>query len=295
MLTAHDFLFGIIAPAVLAAVAMVLAYLPRRKIRPREPQFWGAALAIAGGFAITYIGIRGGMPKLPPRSADAWLFLAPISAVLIGVIATLLPRQRWLDAILSIGVLALLAHLLLLNRQHAIAASTLHKWMMAATAGSIVWWIGMEMLVSRLRGTTMPLILTITTMVSAAVIANAHSQAYGQLAAGLGAALAAITVLSLYLRGLTLARGGMLAIAAILLGLLLCAHHYADLGLRDLIFLAAAPLCAWIAEIPPLARKPKPRLAVRLVAVLIVLAIPFIPAAKGLKQTMQEQQESYQY
>jgi hypothetical protein len=209
---------------------------------------------------------------------------------LIGIIATVLPRQRWLDAILSIGVLGLLAHLVLLNRQHAIESSALKRWMMAATACMIVWWIAMEMLASRLRGTSFPLILTLTSLVSAAVVANAHSQAYGQLAAGLGAALAAITVMSLWLRGVTLARGGVLAVAAILLGLLLCAHHYADLGQTDLILLAVAPLVAWVGEIRPIAKKPIARASIRLLAVLIVLAIPFIPAAKGLHQTMQEQQ-----
>jgi hypothetical protein len=167
--------------------------------------------------------------------------------------------------------------------------------MMAATAGMVVWWIAMELLASRLRGATMPLLLTITSMVAATVITNAHSQAYGQLAAGLGAALAAVTVLAFWLRGLTLARGGVLAVAAILLGLLLCGHHYADLGQRDLILLAAAPLTAWIAEIPPLARKPKSRWIIRFAVVVIVLAIPFIPAAKGLRQTMQEQQQAYPY
>lgn len=297
MFTPHDLLWGIIAPVVIAAVAMVLAHLPRRSTRPRDAQPWGAALALAGGFAVALIGIRG-RPAFPPVAADGWLALAAGPVILIAIVATLLPKQRWLDVVASIVLLALLAWVLMQRRHHALEPKEWWTWTIAAAAGMVIWWAAMDILASRMRGPALPLLLAITSLASAAVLVNARSQAYGQLAAALGFALVGTMVLGFWLKGATLSRGGIPAVAAIALGLLICGFHYADLALRDLILLAAAPLTAWLGEFLPgkwPGKWAKTRFAVRLIALLVVLAIPLVPALKGLMETMKEQQESYQY
>jgi hypothetical protein len=73
----------------------------------------------------------------------------------------------------------------------------------------------------------------------------------------------------------------------VLLGVVLAGHYFADLSMLDLILLAAAPLGAWVGEIPVFKSK-RPRFAARIVAVLIILASPLVPALKGLRETMQE-------
>jgi hypothetical protein len=96
--------------------------------------------------------------------------------------------------------------------------------------------------------------------------------------------------------GASLARGGILAGAVLLLGLLLGGRFLADLSTRDMALLAAAPLAAWAGEIPGLGKGNSwKRNAVRIVAVLAICALPAFDAAKGLKETLREQTESYQY
>jgi hypothetical protein len=80
-----------------------------------------------------------------------------------------------------------------------------------------------------------------------------------------------------------------------LLGLVLCGYFFADLTPTELLILAAAPLTLWAGEIPPLRRRPWARFIVSAVLMLAVLSVAVISAAKGVKRTMDEQTESYQY
>ena len=50
-----------------------------------------------------------------------------------------------------------------------------------------------------------------------------------------------------------------------------------------------------IGEIAPLRRRPWARFVVSAVLMFGVLSVALVPAAKGLKQTMDEQRESSQY
>jgi hypothetical protein len=292
VLTAHDFLWGIIAPAVLAAVAMVLAYLPRRKERSAQP--WGAAVSVGVGFAIAFVAIRG-KPAIPPVAVDGWLMLMGLVAAIVGVIATAAGQRGRLGSwILSVAVLVVTAWLVMRPRSRNLSPQEFWIAVSVAAGGMILWWIAVESLASRVTGMTMPLVLSITALASGAALMNAGSQAFGQLAGAIGVTLAAIAVMLLWMRGATISHGGVLAVAVLLLGLLICGQFY-DLSLSHLILLAAAPLTAWLGEIKPLDRKPFIRFGVRMVALLIVLAIPLVLAIKGLKKTMNDQTESYQY
>jgi hypothetical protein len=286
--TASDVLWGIIAPAVLAAVAMVLAYVLRGR-QQTEPAPWGATLAIAGGFVIAYVGITGVPRRCPPRVAQDWLVLLSPVPLLIAVLATIVPRRigRWVAAALSGLLIALTAYLLL--RRNAITVIVPVAILMAG------WWIAMESLASRVRGATLPLLLSITSMSAAAVLMDAGVQPFAQYAAAIGFSLGAITLVNLLLRGATLSDGGMLALAVLLLGLLICGYFFSDVSRRDAILLALAPSAAWAGELPQLSRRPLLRFAVRSLVVLIVLSIPLVPAIRGLERTLREQTNSIEY
>jgi len=140
---------------------------------------------------------------------------------------------------------------------------------------------------------TLPLILTICASAASLTLVNAHTLFLGQLAGVSAAAMGAIMVAALWFKKLSLARGAMLALTVVFVGVILAAHFFADLSQLDLILLTVAPLAAWLGELPFKSRRT--RFTVRVVAVLLILLIPLVPALKGLRETMKEQTESYTY
>jgi hypothetical protein len=162
-------------------------------------------------------------------------------------------------------------------------------------AAFVAWWLLTDRLAARVTGPTVPLVLMITASVaSMTLVGSAHSMFMGQLAGAVAAACGVMWVLGFFFRKQSMARGGVLALVVALLGVILAGHYFADLSMLDAILLALAPVTAWVGEVPVF-RSKRPRFAARLVAVLVVLAIPLVPAAKGMRDTMREQTESYTY
>ena len=103
MLTPHDILFGIILPAVIAIVAMLLSHLPPWK-REAQTLPFGPAVAIAGGFVVAFAGIAG-WPELPPIGFEGWLVYLAIASAVVGVIATIaITAGRMMPKRMSWGV-----------------------------------------------------------------------------------------------------------------------------------------------------------------------------------------------
>ena len=286
----------IAAPVAIALVATLLAHLPPRRDRATQP--WGPALAVAGAFAAAFAGLRG-RPAFPPRDAQTWLVYLGAISVLIAILATVLaPKKRWSWFVLApLSIILILATVWLLARSQIPLFGWKRFLLRAAViaAGMIVWWVLMEALAARPKGVAaaLPLILTITASVAALTIVNAHSMLLGQLAGSIAAALGAITLLGVWFKKLSLARGGVLTLTIVLLGVILAAHFFADLSRLDLILLGVAPLAAWAGELPWKGKRT--RFAVRVIAVLVVLLIPLVPALRGLRATLQEQTDSYMY
>ncbi|MEO6437010.1 MAG: hypothetical protein ABIP55_14805 [Tepidisphaeraceae bacterium] len=285
-------LWVVLLPAAVAVIATLVSLIPGRRDSASQP--WGPALAICAGFVAAYTKLKG-IEGFPPVNVQTWLVYLGVPVVLIAIIATVSPRRaRWIVFALSVTLIVL--SVWLFSRPLARSLEPREFWTRTAffAAGAVAWLGLMEALASRVKGATLPLLLWICAVGAALAVINAHSLLLGQLVGTVAAALGAIALLGLWFRNLTLARGGVLALAVVLLGLILCGHLYADLSQRDLILLAAAPLMAWAGELPFLKRGGV-RFAVRLIAVLLVLAIPLVPALKGLQQTMQEQTDAYSY
>ena len=289
-----DILIWVIAlPVGVALVAVLLAHLPLRRDRATQP--WGPALAIAGGFAAAFVGLRGGA-LFPPRDAQTWLVYLGGASVLVAIAATVTAKSRWRWGVVVASVALIAATVWFLGRtQIPILGWRDFLWRMAVIAGCmVVWWFLVDRLAARSKGPAVPLVLMITASVAALALVNAHSLFLGQLAGACAAALGAIMVAGLWFKNLTIARGGVLSLTVVLLGVVLAGHYFADLSMLDLILLAAAPLAAWVGEVK-LIKSKRARFATRVMAVLLVLTIPLVPALKGLRETMQEQTDSYVY
>lgn len=298
MLTFRDILWGIGAPAVLAAVFVLLAHAPRARRRERDAQPWGATLAIVAAFATAFVAIAG-RPAIPPVTAEGWLPYLAVPVAILGVIATVAAGRRGRAGAAAASVILLLLTAFLLGGPKRQSAEPREAWTLIAIAAAtmLAWWAAMEPLARRLRGPTLPLLLSATAGVTALVLVDTGTQTLGQIAGAVSVALGTIALLALVrLRNLTLARGGVLAVAVLVLGLILVGetHFYGYMEPSHAFLLAAAPLAAWLGQLVP-ARKRKLRFAVAALAVLGVLSIPLVPAVRGLHKTMTEQTESYVY
>src|SRR5205823_12755451 len=134
------------------------------------------------------------------------------------------------------------------------------------------WWATMEALASGVRGFSFPLLLVLVCGTAALVLVNAHSQRLGQYAGAISLALFVAAGVALWGREASISRGAILVIMIILLGLFVSGRFYADLTMRDMLFLAAAPLAAWAGELPGLGKQRSAmRVIVRTLAVLVIV------------------------
>ena len=289
-----DILIWVIAvPVAVSLVAMLVAHVPLKRQRATQP--WGPALAIAGAFAAAFAGLRGA-PPFPPRDAQTWLVYLGGTAVLIAVAATVTAKSRWRWGVVAVSVVLIAATVWLLGRSQIPILGWRHFLVRMAVIATcmVAWWLLMDRLAARAKGVAVPLVLMITASVAALALVNAHSVFLGQLAGASAAALGAIMVAGLWFKNLSIARGGVLTLAVVLLGVILAGHFYADLSELDLILLPLAPLAAWAGEVK-LVKNKRARIVARVIAVLLILTIPLVPALKGLRETMQEQTDSYVY
>jgi hypothetical protein len=279
-------------PVVVALLAVLLSHLPWRRDRATQP--WGPALAVGGAFVAAYIALRG-RPKMPPLDAQGWLVWLGVASVVVAVFATVLrKRQRWVAPAVSVLLIAATVWVISRTRIPLLGWRQFLVQTLLIALALVAWWLLTDRLATRLTGPTLPLVLMLTASVAALALVNAHSLLLGQLAGASASACGVMWVSGFVFRKQSLARGGVLALTVVLLGVILAGHYFADLSMLDLILLAAAPLGAWVGE-APVFRSKRPRFAARLVAVLIILAIPLVPALKGLRETMQEQTDSYTY
>ena len=288
MISARDIIWGIVLPFLIAVVTTVAAHFASRK--SRGVALWGVPIGIAGGFVVAYVAIVG-RPAFPPREAQGWLMYLAMTAAAVSLIATAV-RARAV-VIWPLSIMLLFATARLLPKAESLESAFWPTVAIAAGA-MLVWWITMERLASRTLGATLPFLLSGVAGVLALVLVDAGTQLVGQICGAVAVMLLAIAAVALWYRNLTLAHGGILITAVLLLGLLLCGHLYADVTMRDVILLAVAPLAAWGGEFLP-ARRPWLRFIVRFVLVFAIVALPLVTAAKGLKATLQEQMESTQY
>jgi hypothetical protein len=299
MFTARDILWGILAPIVISAIAVLLAAIPfrRRDGRSgRDAQPWGAALAIAASFAIAFAAIQG-VPKLPPLIVQGWLPYAGAAAVLVAVVATLARGRRAIAWTLSIALLALTVAAVVARKGAAVEGPEIWLYALAAAGPVLLWWLATEPAARRTPGVTVPLLLSANAGVAALVLADAGTQTMGQILGALAIALFVVAAMGLWLRNLTLADGGVLASGILLLGVIFCGetHFFGDVRTIDALLLTlATPAALWIAQLLP-ARRPLIRFLVAAAVLLAILACPLITAARGLHQTMREQIESTDY
>lgn len=293
MLTQRDIFFGIVMPAVVALVVMALSHIPPWR-RSSKTLAWGPAVAIAGTFALAFWSIAR-WPAFPPPAAQGWLPYFAIGVAVIGIVVTMTRENRLVVLALSIVAIEVASWLMMRTRLGARGetAWTVFRWTIVVAAALSVWWLAMELLARRSPGAGLPILLAFFAGVAALVLVDSGIQSFGQMAGAVAIVVGVMGLAGLWFRNLSLAGGGMLALAILLMGLIVAASVY--MKTRDLVALSIAPLMLWAGQLPRINRKPWRRFVVGGIAMLVVLSVALVPALKGLRHTMQEQTESYNY
>jgi hypothetical protein len=158
------------------------------------------------------------------------------------------------------------------------AGATLRLGCMAAAL--LVVWVLLDRLMSRERGCSVPLALSLACG-CAGLVAMLSGYAGGMLVLPLSAALAGVAAGSLALpRGIDL-RGVIGPGLVGLFALLVIAHYFSSLRASHAAMLFAAPLACWLPELPPFGRaRPWPRGLVRVALVAIPLMFALVQAGQ---------------
>jgi hypothetical protein len=229
MFTPRDIVWGIVVPALIAALAMALAWRPWRRQASRTNGFWGASVALTAGFATAFLGIRPGSP-LPPREAVDWLFLMAAAGLVLGLIDGLCVIEKWIRPIVACACLAPFVWLLL-PPLHPESMSTVTKtaWAIGLLIPAVAWWMWLDAFAVSHTGPLVPFLLGIVSSAVALVLMMSGSKLLGQLGGVVAATMGSCFAVAILANSVSLARGGVFIAVSMIAGLLICAHFYAYL------------------------------------------------------------------
>lgn len=238
---------GGIAPGCAMAVAYVLGHLllMGRPERPLEPWHWLPVLAVAAaGLSILYV--VGRVSIWPRRVLDGSLY-----AVALVLLLRPAPLNTW-------------------DRGRA------GWWLAGLWLGLMVFTRLMHRLARRVRGATLAGVMMVAGTAGGIVLVCSSNARLGQLAGVLTAATGGAFVSGLLRPEMSFSGGGVRVTTLLLAALLVLGYFndYTELPAMTFPLVAAAPLAAWVGQLPPIRRlRPWQRFIARIVAVLIPSAI----------------------
>jgi hypothetical protein len=296
MLSRNDIIFGVIAPALVSTVIVLLAWLATRD------RGWAVPVAVGVGFFVGfYLLFR---PGFPPGDSVQWLaWAAPIAAA-AGVVQWGMTRGTsrlgtvWFVNLTIVAALAGVIVWLMLRPLFGStwdeAKSTGVMWIAAIAAATAVWWIQTDVQAARDSGPTFAVALVIVLALASATMAMTGSQTLGQIGGMLAAAVGAVALIGLFLSGMTLARGGIVPIAVLFVPLLAASldGFFSTMPRHYAAGLLLSPLGGWLAELPVVKRRsPIVRGTVRILASVALAAIVTVFAFLAFRRDMVESGE----
>lgn len=285
MITARDILLGVLLPAAVAAMTVLLCALFVRSWRLRSaPVPLGIGLAFAAGFA----ALMQRVPPVPPLDSVDWLCYA---ALVTGAVAAI-DSMSW-ESVSNVFALRLLRFAVVLYLSCVLVwllvrpllvfnwtGRSGYLWIAAITITMAMIWLALDTLAQRAGGRALAFAMASVAALTALTVMLSGSQKLGQLGGMLTAALFAVAVLGIFFPGVPVARGMVLVYATLHTSLVVTASEHVYASLRTphaVLLLAAAPL-AWLGQLAP-ARRPRTRAAVQILATALPAAVAAILAA----------------
>lgn len=295
MFETRDIVFGVGLPVLLSAIVLLIAWAPWRARGPIAGGHWGGPLAFAGSFVLAFVGGNNGLPQFPPIQVTDWLPFIAAGAAAIGLAdATLQLRRsvRW-----AIGCACIAAATWLLLRPlpaETHSLSTKLGWLVMRTIIWGAWWIAIDGLSRDSPGPSVPRDLLIVTATTALVLLMC-SKLLGLLGGSLAVSLAVFAAVGL-VSPASMARGGVLVLATLLSGLLICGLFYASLARGNAVLLLLATVLTAAGRFPPVKNLTGwKRHVVQMALVSVPAGLALALAAAEFVKSMSESGSGYAY
>jgi len=239
VLSLSQLLLGFLVPAVVAAAVLLCAW--RRPGSSGEPRAGIGGLAVASGYVVGQVGLRG-LGPWPPVEASGWLPYVALAAALLGTFdretgaATRLVLRLFGATVIVGGLWLLLRGRMI----HAWSSGQSAAWLAGLGAGILLLWLALERGLPALPLRSSWLTLVVVAAGSAATITASGSLLLGLLGAALAAACTGAASVAAFVTSRRLERASTLALTSMLAGLVLAAYFYSDLPGWSALLLALA-------------------------------------------------------
>ncbi|MBI3271104.1 MAG: hypothetical protein HYZ53_19020 [Planctomycetes bacterium] len=246
-------LLGILLPAVVAGLALLVAWRPWRRGGGAGGGGAGHAEAAAGawggalGFGCGYVAgqLAGvGLPAFPPRESMDWFPWIAFAAALLGLLEASGRGPAWLRwglrAALSVGAIRLVLAPEIAYRAWGVWESS--AWVAGLAVAGLLVWSGLEAAARRAPAAALAPAWVVAGTAVALVLAQSGNAKLGQAAGSLTSAVGAAMVLSWLAPAASFSRGGVPVLAALFPALLVvgCTNNYGEAPTASFLLAAAA-------------------------------------------------------
>ena len=286
MLDLQDFLRGVLLPGFLAGIGLVLVWRPWRRAEalPRE-RSWAALL-----FALAFFASYSALFEPPPRPFTGTRVLGGVDwSIWIALVAGPLLFLGSFLGRFAFATWVLLAGAMLFTVPRAMVR---YHWSGAEAA---VWLGGLAVLLAlvwaataglgrRTERASLPIVLLVAATGLALCSGLSGSALIAQTVGVLCACLGAAMIVAFWRPGFRLDTGDLTFVVLVLFALGLCARFFSELPGVDALLLCAAPLAAWVGELPFLRdRSPAQRGLARCLAAALPVGIAVSRAILGFE------------
>ncbi|HWP40905.1 MAG TPA: hypothetical protein VNL70_08260, partial [Tepidisphaeraceae bacterium] len=266
----------ILLPAVVSLIVLVVAWQAwRRHSPPLAGGYWGAALALAAGYAWTFSSISGQWPAFPPLDATGSTPYLTAGVALLSILLESVLRLplvvRWIGlCLLFMAMFAILfANKLRFELWTAAEAAA---WIGVAGVLSALWWISFEQLANMGERIAVAWAGAILAAALAMLLMMSGSIILGRLGLAVSGAAIPLGIMALWKKDrFGPQRGGNTVLTALLGCLLWSGYHLAELQTLPLCLVGVAPLLLWAGRAPGVRRLPP---VVRTLTMLAAVAVP---------------------
>lgn len=258
---------GVLLPAFICAAALLAAWRPWQKDRSDAFSQWGGSLGFGLAFAISS-GLLLGWAALPPKENWQWLTYLSFFAVVVGLVNS---WRRKTGLVCGLIFACASAYLLVPTWQEP-----RWVWIVALAGANLVLLLTLDPLGRRWQGSTFAFTFLLTSTSCSVLLVLSGNAKFGQLAAIVAACCATSMLLSWWCHKLTLAGGAIPVIALLLPGLMFNGHfyNYSNVPPACFFLLLAAPIAAWIGQVPPIKRmRPWKGILISITAILIPIIV----------------------
>lgn len=268
----EQILFGVLIPAFIAAALFIVGWRIWRRRNPYEHGHWAAAAAFTLAFAFSWISEKGA-GSLRPVDKAGWVVYLPLTAGLIGLLAALWRRPKWIPWLAGLMLIPAVA---LLTKP--IDNPTYALWGLPGLCGAVlVSWMLLEPLAARRPGASLPLAFMVFFTGLSIFAFETDSTSWPIVLGAMSGVCGAALVAAWLNPALSFQRGATPLLAALPAAVLWqrAWYYYGEAPWYTFVLPLTAFGLLWLGELPIVTRKPA---WIGVIIRVLLVAIPVVAA-----------------